>query len=139
MAASRFTPAFAGKGKRWCLTPDWIGKGSKQRISFGTDSQMKVKSSSLKSSSVAENTIRTAHCGRIRHQNHSAYRRQQRRQRGRVPTDDCKSRSRAEVPGRFQKDGYLTPEEIQQLSRQPIAAQAARLRANVDVVWNETK
>src|SRR5215813_5203263 len=59
MAASRFTPAFAGKGKRWCLTPDWIGKGSKQRISFGTDSQMTVKSSSLKSSSVAENTIMT--------------------------------------------------------------------------------
>src|SRR5262249_1797395 len=59
MAASRFTPAFAGKGKRWCLTPDWIGKGSKQRISFGTDSQMTDKSSSLKSSSVAENTIMT--------------------------------------------------------------------------------
>jgi len=57
----------------------------------------------------------------------------------RMTLGNCKSRSRAEVPERFQKDGYLTPEEIQQLSRQPIAAQAARLRANVDVVWNETK
>src|SRR5262245_55168228 len=43
------------------------------------------------------------------------------------------------TPERFQKDGYLTPEEIQQQFRQSIAAQAARLRANVEVVWNETK
>jgi glyoxylase-like metal-dependent hydrolase (beta-lactamase superfamily II) len=43
------------------------------------------------------------------------------------------------TPERFQKDGYLTPDEIQQLFRQSIAAQAARLRANVEVVWNETK
>ncbi|HKQ76235.1 MAG TPA: MBL fold metallo-hydrolase [Blastocatellia bacterium] len=43
------------------------------------------------------------------------------------------------TPDRFQKDGYLTPDEIQQLSRQSMAAQAARLRANVEVVWNETK
>ena len=43
------------------------------------------------------------------------------------------------VPERFQKDGYLTPEGMQQLTRQPIAAQLARLRANVEVVWNETK
>ena len=43
------------------------------------------------------------------------------------------------VPERFRKEGYLTPEEIQQLSRQPLAAQTARLRANVEVVWNETK
>jgi len=42
-------------------------------------------------------------------------------------------------PERFQKEGYLTPEESQKLSRQPIAAQVARLRANVEVVWNETK
>jgi len=43
------------------------------------------------------------------------------------------------VPERFHKEGYLTPEEIQQLSRQTLAAQTARLRANIEVVWNETK
>jgi glyoxylase-like metal-dependent hydrolase (beta-lactamase superfamily II) len=40
------------------------------------------------------------------------------------------------TPERFLKDGYLTPEEYQRLARQPMAA---RLRANVEVVWNETK
>jgi glyoxylase-like metal-dependent hydrolase (beta-lactamase superfamily II) len=40
------------------------------------------------------------------------------------------------VPERFLKDGYLTPEEYQKLTRQPIAV---RLRANVDVIWHETK
>ena len=43
------------------------------------------------------------------------------------------------IPERFQKEGYPTPEEIQQLIRQPLAAQTARLRSNVEVVWNETK
>lgn len=43
------------------------------------------------------------------------------------------------IPERFLKDGYLTPEEIQQLLRWPLAAQTARLRANVEVIWNETK
>src|SRR5262245_20126487 len=43
------------------------------------------------------------------------------------------------TPERFQKDGYLTPDEIQQLTRWTLSAQAARLRANVEVVWNETK
>jgi len=43
------------------------------------------------------------------------------------------------TPERFQQAGYPTPEEIQQLTRQSVAAQAARLRANVEVVWNETK
>src|SRR5215813_2846735 len=43
------------------------------------------------------------------------------------------------TPERFLKAGYPTPEEIQQLTRQSVAAQAARLRANVEVVWNETK
>lgn len=40
------------------------------------------------------------------------------------------------VPERFVKDGYLTAEEYQRLTRQPMAL---RLRANVEVVWNETK
>jgi glyoxylase-like metal-dependent hydrolase (beta-lactamase superfamily II) len=40
------------------------------------------------------------------------------------------------VPERFLKEGYLTPEQYQQLTRQPITT---RLRANVEVVWNETK
>jgi cyclase len=40
------------------------------------------------------------------------------------------------VPERFLKDGYMTPEEYQQLTRRPMAV---RLRANVEVVWNETK
>src|SRR5262249_35340068 len=43
------------------------------------------------------------------------------------------------TPERFLKDGYLTPEGVQQQSRQTQAAQAARLRSNVEVVWNETK
>jgi glyoxylase-like metal-dependent hydrolase (beta-lactamase superfamily II) len=43
------------------------------------------------------------------------------------------------VPERFQKDGYPTPEQIQQISRQSLASQTARLRANVEVIWNETK
>jgi hypothetical protein len=33
----------------------------------------------------------------------------------------------------------LTPDEIQQISQRALAAQAARLRANVEVVWNEAK
>ena len=40
------------------------------------------------------------------------------------------------VPERFLKDGYMTPDEYQRLARQPMAT---RLRANVEVVWNETK
>jgi glyoxylase-like metal-dependent hydrolase (beta-lactamase superfamily II) len=40
------------------------------------------------------------------------------------------------VPDRFLEDGYLTPEEYQKLTRQPMTS---RLRANVEVVWNETK
>jgi cyclase len=40
------------------------------------------------------------------------------------------------VPERFLKDGYTTPEEYQRLSRQPMAV---RLRANVEVIWRETK
>ena len=40
------------------------------------------------------------------------------------------------VPERFLKDGYMTPEEYQRLARQPMTT---RLRANVEVVWNETK
>jgi cyclase len=43
------------------------------------------------------------------------------------------------VPERFQKDGYPTPEEIQKLTRQSLEAQKVRLRANVEVIWNETK
>jgi cyclase len=43
------------------------------------------------------------------------------------------------TPERFLKDGYLTPEQIQQLVRWTPAAQKARLRANVEVIWNETK
>jgi cyclase len=37
---------------------------------------------------------------------------------------------------RFLKDGYMTAEEYQRVARQPMAV---RLRANVEVVWNETK
>jgi cyclase len=40
------------------------------------------------------------------------------------------------VPERFLKSGYLTPEEYQRLSRQPMTL---RLRANVEVIWSETK
>jgi cyclase len=40
------------------------------------------------------------------------------------------------VSERFLKDGYLTPEEYQKQTRQPMTS---RLRANVEVVWNETK
>lgn len=40
------------------------------------------------------------------------------------------------APERFLKDGYMTPDEYQRLSRQPMTV---RLRANVEVVWNETK
>jgi cyclase len=43
------------------------------------------------------------------------------------------------TPERFQKEGYLTPDQLQQLTRQPLASQTARLRANVEVIWNETK
>jgi cyclase len=43
------------------------------------------------------------------------------------------------VPERFQKDGILTPDEVQQLIRLSLDAQKARLRSNVEVVWNETK
>src|SRR5215510_13130239 len=43
------------------------------------------------------------------------------------------------TPERFQKEGYLTPEELQKLTRQPLASQTARLRANVEVIWNETR
>jgi glyoxylase-like metal-dependent hydrolase (beta-lactamase superfamily II) len=37
---------------------------------------------------------------------------------------------------RFLKEGYMTPEEYQRVARQPMTV---RLRANVEVVWNETK
>lgn len=40
------------------------------------------------------------------------------------------------VPERFLKEGYMTPDEYQRLARQPMTA---RLRTNVEVVWNETK
>jgi len=40
------------------------------------------------------------------------------------------------VPERYLKEGYVTPEEYQRVARQPMAV---RLRANVEVVWNETK
>jgi hypothetical protein len=40
---------------------------------------------------------------------------------------------------RFQKDRRLTPEEILQLSRLTVAAQALRPQANVEADWNETK
>jgi cyclase len=43
------------------------------------------------------------------------------------------------TPERFQKEGYLTPDQIQQITRWTLAVQTARLRANVEVVWNETK
>jgi cyclase len=43
------------------------------------------------------------------------------------------------VPERFQKEGYLTPEEIQQLLRWSPAVQTARLRSTVEIIWNETK
>jgi cyclase len=43
------------------------------------------------------------------------------------------------TPEKFQKEGYLTPDQIQQLTRQPLASQTARLRANVEVIWNETR
>jgi hypothetical protein len=43
------------------------------------------------------------------------------------------------TPERFQKEGYLTPDQIQQITRQPLASQTARLRANVEVIWNETR
>jgi cyclase len=34
------------------------------------------------------------------------------------------------------KDGYMTPEEYQKLARQPMSA---RVRANAEVIWSETK
>jgi cyclase len=37
---------------------------------------------------------------------------------------------------RFLKDGYMTAEEYQRVARQPMTV---RMRANVEVVWNETK
>jgi hypothetical protein len=48
--------------------------------------------------------------------------------------DDVVNRWR--VPEKFLKDGYMSPDEYQRLARQPMAT---RLRANVEVVWNETK
>ena len=39
------------------------------------------------------------------------------------------------TPERFLKAGYLTPEEYQQLARQPMTV---RLRENVQVIWKET-
>jgi cyclase len=40
------------------------------------------------------------------------------------------------MPERLLKVGYMTPEEYQKLARQPMAV---RIRANAEVVWNETK
>jgi cyclase len=40
------------------------------------------------------------------------------------------------VPERFLHDGYLTMEEYQKLTRQPMSG---RLRANAQVIWSETK
>lgn len=40
------------------------------------------------------------------------------------------------VPERFLKGGYMSPDEYQRLAGLPMSA---RLRANVEVIWNETK
>jgi hypothetical protein len=40
------------------------------------------------------------------------------------------------APERFLKDGYMTPDEYRRLAGLPMSA---RLRANVEVIWNETK
>ncbi len=40
------------------------------------------------------------------------------------------------VPERFLKGGYMTPDEYQRLAG---LSMSARLRANVEVIWNETK
>jgi cyclase len=40
------------------------------------------------------------------------------------------------MPEHLLKRGYMTPEEYQKLARQPMSA---RIRANAEIVWNETK
>jgi cyclase len=40
------------------------------------------------------------------------------------------------MPEELLKRGYMTPEEYQKLARQPMSA---RVRANAEIVWNETK
>jgi glyoxylase-like metal-dependent hydrolase (beta-lactamase superfamily II) len=40
------------------------------------------------------------------------------------------------MPEELLKRGYMTPEEYQKLARQPMSA---RIRANAEIVWNETK
>jgi cyclase len=40
------------------------------------------------------------------------------------------------MPDELLKRGYMTPEEYQKLARQPMSA---RIRANAEIVWNETK
>jgi cyclase len=40
------------------------------------------------------------------------------------------------IPERYLKEGYMTPEEYQRLARQPLSA---RVRANAEIVWSETK
>jgi glyoxylase-like metal-dependent hydrolase (beta-lactamase superfamily II) len=40
------------------------------------------------------------------------------------------------MPKRLLEQGYMTPEEYQRLARQPMPA---RIRANAEVIWNETK
>jgi cyclase len=40
------------------------------------------------------------------------------------------------IPERFLKEGYMTPEEYQRVARQPLSA---RVRANAEIVWSETK
>ena len=40
------------------------------------------------------------------------------------------------APERFLKDGYMTPDEYRRLAGLPMSA---RLRANIEVIWNETK
>jgi hypothetical protein len=40
------------------------------------------------------------------------------------------------MPEELLKRGYMTPEQYQKLARQPMSA---RIRANAEIVWNETK
>src|SRR5262245_12819515 len=40
------------------------------------------------------------------------------------------------APGRFIENGYLTPDAYQRIAGKPMSE---RLRANVEVVWKETK
>jgi glyoxylase-like metal-dependent hydrolase (beta-lactamase superfamily II) len=40
------------------------------------------------------------------------------------------------APERFLKDGYMTPDEYRRLAGLPMSA---RLRSNIEVIWNETK